>query len=162
MGVDLVLIVVGGLARWLAVLLLVVVPATTLVVIVVVVGVSVVILLGVSLVPRLLRWWLLVTVIVIADLSSWSIPLLWLVFSLLLVFEMATSNTCPAVVRLRRLAASALGLVVLVIASSTTIVASLIPRWVPLIALWFVIIGVVFHWSSRTGLRLLVLLLLVS
>ena len=92
MGVDLVLIVVGGLTRWLVVLLLVVVPATAPIV-VNVVGVPVVILLVVSLVPRLLRWWLRVTVIVIVDLSSRSLPLLWLVFRLFIAIEMATSTT---------------------------------------------------------------------
>ena len=148
MGVDLVLIVVGGLTWWLVVLLLVVVPATSLV-IVVVVGVPVVILLVVSLVARLLRWWLRVTVVVIVDLSSWSIPLLRLVFSLFLTIEMTTTIS-PAIVRLRWLVTSARRWLVVLIIATTTVITSLISRWVPPIALWLVIIGVVLYWSSRS------------
>ena len=147
MGVNLVLIVVGGLTRWLIVLLLVAVPAATLVVIVV--GVPVVILLVVSLVARLLRWWLRLTVVVIVDLSSWSIPLLRLIFSLFLTIEMATIIS-PAIMRLRWLVTSARRWLVVLVISTTTVVTSLISRWVPPIPLWFVIIGVVLDWSSRS------------
>ena len=162
MGVDLVLIVVGGLTRWLVVLLLVVVPATAPVV-VIVVGVAVVILLVVSLVPRLLRWWLRVTVIVIVDLSSRSLPLLRLVFRLFIAIEMATSTTIsPTIMGLRWLVASARWkLVVLVIATTTTTVVTS-PGLVPPIPLRFVIIGVVLHRSSRSSRGLLILLLLMS
>lgn len=106
MRVDLILIVVGGLTRWLLVdLLLVAVPASTT--LAVVVGVPpVVILLVVSLVARLLRWWLRVAVVVIVNLSSRSLPLLWLIFSLFLTIEMATAIS-PAIVRLRWLVTSA-------------------------------------------------------
>lgn len=158
MGVDLILIVVGGFTRWLVVLLLVAVPAAALVI--VVVGVTIVILLVVSLVARLLRWWLRVTVVVIVDLSSWSIPLLRLVFSLFLTIEMTTTIS-PAIMRLRWLVTSARRWLVVLVITSATVVASLISRWVPTITLWFVIIGVVLHWSSRSCRGLLILLLLV-
>ena len=159
MGVDLILIVVGGLTRWLVVLLLVAVPTPALVV-VIVVGVPVVILLVVSLVAHLLRWWLRVTVVVIVDLSSWSIPLLRLVFSLFLTIEMTTTIS-PAIVRLTWLVTSARRWLVVLVITTTTVVTSLISRWVPPIPLWLVIIGVVIHWSPWSCRGLLILLLLV-